>query len=48
VVAESGIETHEDILRMRSYGINAFLVGTALLKSDDIITKLKSLKGTRV
>lgn len=34
-VAESGIKTNADIARLRAAGANAFLIGTALMKSQD-------------
>ena len=34
-VAESGIKTNADIARLRAVGANAFLIGTALMKSQD-------------
>ena len=34
-VAESGIKTPADIARLRAAGANAFLIGTALMKSQD-------------
>ena len=34
-VAESGIKTNADIARLRAAGANAFLIGTALMKSAD-------------
>ena len=34
-VAESGIKTSADIARLRAAGANAFLIGTALMKSQD-------------
>ena len=34
-VAESGIKTPADIARLRAAGANAFLIGTALMKSAD-------------
>jgi len=34
VVAESGISSAEDLLRLRDAGIDAVLVGTALMRSD--------------
>jgi len=35
VVGESGIETRDDITKMLNNGINAFLIGTTLMKSGD-------------
>ena len=34
-VAESGIKTNADIARLKAAGANAFLIGTALMKSTD-------------
>ena len=34
-VAESGIKTNADIARLRAAGANEFLIGTALMKSQD-------------
>ena len=45
VVSESGITTHEDIQRLRSIGVNAFLIGESLVKSENIIDKLNNLRG---
>ena len=35
LVTESGIQTREDVLRMRSAGVNAFLVGEAFMRAED-------------
>ncbi len=45
VVVESGIQQYEDILRYKSLGVNSFLIGTVLMKSDDIVKKLRELRG---
>ncbi len=45
VVIESGIEKYEDVLRYKSLGVSSFLVGTILMKSEDIVRKLRELKG---
>ena len=44
-VAESGVSSRADILRLAAAGADAFLVGTALMKSDDPVKKLLELKG---
>ena len=36
VVCESGINNPGDILRLKGTGINAVLVGSALMKNDDL------------
>jgi indole-3-glycerol phosphate synthase len=35
LVAESGIQTRQDVLRMRSAGVHAFLVGEAFMRAAD-------------
>ena len=34
-VSESGIRTHDELLKLRSAGFDAFLVGTRLMLSSD-------------
>lgn len=46
IVSESGINTSEDIFSLRKYGVNAFLVGTSIMKSPDIKSKVKELVET--
>jgi indole-3-glycerol phosphate synthase len=43
VVSESGIYTREDIIRLSGWGINAILVGEALVTADDIPSRIKEL-----
>ena len=43
-VAESGIKTSADIARLRAAGANAFLIGTALMKSQDPLNELRRLR----
>ena len=35
-IAESGIYTHDDVIEMKNSGADAVLVGTSLIKADDI------------
>lgn len=42
-VSESGINTPEDIYRLRATGINAFLIGESLMREADPALKLKQL-----
>jgi len=43
IVSESGIKTREDVLKLKNAGVNAILVGEALLRSPDIAVKIKEL-----
>jgi indole-3-glycerol phosphate synthase len=43
LVAESGINSRGDIVRLRSDGAAAFLVGETLMREDDIGAKLQEL-----
>ena len=46
VIVESGFTKHDELMEYKSLGINAFLIGSALMKSKDITTKLSELLGT--
>ncbi len=43
VVSESGIENPRDILRLKNAGAKAFLVGTSIMKSPDVESKVREL-----
>jgi len=43
VVSESGIKNREDVLLLKSTGINAILIGQVLLESEDMGRKLEEL-----
>jgi indole-3-glycerol phosphate synthase len=43
VVSESGIESPNDIRRLKAAGAKAFLVGTSIMKSSDIAGKVREL-----
>ncbi|TLN11839.1 indole-3-glycerol-phosphate synthase, partial [bacterium] len=45
VVAESGINTRADVLRLQAAGAGAFLVGESLMREPDIGKKLRELRG---
>jgi len=45
VVSESGIRTRNDVLRLEAGGIDAMLVGTFLMESQDIAGKIDTLRG---
>ena len=43
VVSESGIESPRDIRRLKAAGVEAFLVGTSIMKSSDMEGKVRKL-----
>lgn len=45
LVAESGIHTGDDVRRLRASGVDAFLVGEALVMASDVGAKLRELTG---
>jgi indole-3-glycerol phosphate synthase len=45
VISESGIHTHENVLRLQEAGVNAILVGEALVTSTDPAAKINELLG---
>ena len=45
IISESGIFTRADAAKLKDVGFNGILVGTALMKSDDIKAKIEELIG---
>jgi indole-3-glycerol phosphate synthase len=45
VVCESGIRTHEDIVRLQEHGLRNYLVGESLLRKPRPGTALRALIG---
>ena len=43
VITESGINTVEDVRRLRDQAVNAFLVGEAFMRAEDPGARLKEL-----
>ena len=43
VISESGINSFKDILLLKGIGVEAVLVGEALMRSENIMNKLKEL-----
>jgi len=46
VVSESGINHREDVERLAEAGVDAILVGEALMRERDIGAKVRELLGT--
>lgn len=42
-VSESGIKTYEDVMFLKSLGINAVLIGETFLEADDIAAKMREI-----
>ncbi|MCQ9206398.1 MAG: indole-3-glycerol phosphate synthase TrpC [Omnitrophica bacterium] len=42
-VSESGIKTYEDVMFLKSLGINAVLIGEAFMLADDIAAKMREI-----
>jgi indole-3-glycerol phosphate synthase len=47
VVSESGIRCRRDVLRLEAAGVDAVLVGEALMRQTDIGAKVRELLGTQ-
>ena len=47
VVAESGIHTAKDVARLEKEGVDAILVGEALVRAKDVAAKVQELSGTQ-
>jgi indole-3-glycerol phosphate synthase len=43
VVSESGIKDRSDMEKLRRWGVDAVLIGEALMSAPDIATKMKEL-----
>ncbi|MGB2706029.1 MAG: indole-3-glycerol phosphate synthase TrpC [Candidatus Omnitrophota bacterium] len=42
-ISESGIKTYEDVMFLKSLGINAVLIGEAFMEADDIAAKMREI-----
>jgi len=47
IVVESGLSTHDELMMYKSLGANAFLIGSTLMKSQDIAATLRKLLGKK-
>jgi indole-3-glycerol phosphate synthase len=43
IVSESGIKTYEDVMFLKSLGVNALLIGETFMESADIAAKMREL-----
>jgi len=43
VVSESGIRSRKDVEKLRKWGVDAVLVGEALVTASDVRAKMKEL-----
>lgn len=43
IISESGISNSDDITKLRSIGVDAFLVGTSIMESGNVFEKIKEL-----
>jgi len=48
IVSESGISTPDDLIRLQRFGVDAVLVGEALVTAEDTAAKVRSLTGSPV
>lgn len=42
-ISESGIKTYEDVMFLKSLGVNAVLIGEAFMEADDIAAKMREI-----
>ncbi len=42
-VSESGIKSYEDVMFLKSLGVNAVLIGEAFMEADDIAAKMREI-----
>lgn len=42
-VSESGIKTYEDVMFLKSLGVNAVLIGTAFMEASDIASRMREI-----
>ncbi len=45
IISESGIKTYEDVMFLKSLGVDAVLIGETFMRSDDIGSKVRELMG---
>ena len=45
MIAESGLQTREDLLELKKLGFSGFLIGETLMKSGNAVQELRNLQG---
>lgn len=45
IVSESGIRTYKDVMRLKSLGVNAVLIGGVFMEAKDIVGKVREVMG---
>jgi indole-3-glycerol phosphate synthase len=45
IISESGIKRYEDVMRFKSLGVNAVLIGEAFMEARDIVAKVREVMG---
>lgn len=45
MIAESGLQTREDLLELKGLGFRGFLIGETLMKSNNVENELRNLQG---
>jgi indole-3-glycerol phosphate synthase len=45
IVSESGIQSYKDVIKLKKYGADAFLIGTLIMQSKNIRETIKNLRG---
>lgn len=45
IVAESGLSSHEDLIRLNKIGVDAFLIGEHFMRQSSIYEAVKNIKG---
>jgi indole-3-glycerol phosphate synthase len=46
IVIESGLSRYEELMEYKSLGVNSFLVGTSIMRTDDIVGAIYALTGS--